>query len=371
MANMKRQNKNSQLGFTLMELMVAAAVGLIAMAAMASLFKSGMAATIMVEQRAEMQQNMRAGIDLMVKDISLAGAGLPVGIQLPVGGTASKFGCDQTNTCYVTNNTYPSGNFMYGIIPGYLTGVEGGAIIPAAPAAVNDSITVVYTDYNFPLNEYNLTFVAGTNGGEVNATWNANYTTAPPAINSSGGIQVGDLIIINGGGVTEVGEVTNVASAGTANGSSGTISFANGDPLNINQSGATSNNLKAVATAAGAGNCTGYRLYAVTYYLMVPGGLQTPRLMRQVNGLTPVPVADDIINMQLTYDTYNSSVSPAVLDANQVNPIGAGESPNNIQKVNLWLMGQSLNNWGNKAQNIGLATSVSANNLTFRSQQQY
>ena len=28
---------------------------------------------------------------------------------------------------------YPTGNYMYGIIPGYTTGVEGGTAIPAAP----------------------------------------------------------------------------------------------------------------------------------------------------------------------------------------------------------------------------------------------
>lgn len=372
---MKKPRKDSQLGFSILELVVAMSLGVLVMAAMASLFKSGMNATVMVEQRAELQQDLRAGIDLMVKDISLAGAGLPTGIQLPVGGTASKFGCDQSSTCYVANNDYPSGNFMYGVIPNFLNGVQGGAIVPAAPAAVNDAITVIYADYNFPLWEYSMTFQSGSNGGQVNAAWNTNYTNAPPAINAAGGIQKGDLIMINGGGAVGVGEVTNVTSAGTAAGSSGTLFFANSDPLNINQSGATSNNLKSVETAASycsaAFPCTAYRLYAVTYYLMVPGGFQTPRLMRQVNGLTPVPVADDIVNLQFTYDTFNTSVTPAALDANQANPIGVGESPNNIQKVNIWLMGQSINNWGNKSQNISLATSVSANNLTFRSQQQY
>ena len=43
---------------------------------MASLFKMGLDSTMLVTQRAETQQNMRAAIDLMVKDISMAGAGL-------------------------------------------------------------------------------------------------------------------------------------------------------------------------------------------------------------------------------------------------------------------------------------------------------
>ena len=109
-------------GFTLLEAMVSMAIGLIVMAAMASLFKTAMNSTMLVTQRAETQQNMRAAIDLMVKDISLAGAGLPSGgIQLPTGAgaTASKFGCDQAGTCHVPAHTYPTANYMYGILPGY------------------------------------------------------------------------------------------------------------------------------------------------------------------------------------------------------------------------------------------------------------
>ena len=74
-----------------------------------------------VTQRAETQQNMRAAIELMTKDISLAGAGLPSGgLQLVTGGTTSLFGCNQTGTCYVPGGTYPNSgagtpNYMYGL----------------------------------------------------------------------------------------------------------------------------------------------------------------------------------------------------------------------------------------------------------------
>jgi prepilin-type N-terminal cleavage/methylation domain-containing protein len=372
---MKMQKQNSKLGFTLLELMVSMALGLIVMAALASLFKTGMNTTMLVQQRAETQENMRAAIDLMVKDISLAGAGLPTGgIQLPLGGTGvSKFGCD-SSTCYVTNSTYPNGNFMYGIIPGYLDGVQGGASIPAAPApAVNDSITVVYVDYNFPIWEYNTAFVAGSNGANVTLTVSPNFTAnPPPSITAAGGIQLGDLILISSAGANAVGEVTNFTATSTTAGSPGAITFANSDPLNMNQTSATSNSLKQVMSAAGAGtSVTAYRLFVVTYYLNVPGGLQAPRLMRQVNGQTPSPVADDIINLQFAYDVYNSSVTPTVLDPNQVNPLGNAESPNNIQKVNISVIGQSITTMGNKAQSTSMATSVSAGNMTFRSQQQY
>lgn len=90
--------------------------------------------------------------------------------------------------------------------------------------------------------------------------------------------------------------------------------------------------------------------------------------MRQVNGLTPVPVADDIINLQLAYDVYNSTTN--ALDANQANPFGAGESPNLIQKINLVVMGQSIVTNAKNSQSMYLATDVSARNMAFRNSYQ-
>jgi prepilin-type N-terminal cleavage/methylation domain-containing protein len=357
--NMKIRNQNPQRGFTLLELMVSMALGLIVMASLTSLFKTGMNSTMLVTQRAETQQNMRAAIDLMVKDIGMAGAGLPSGgIQLPNGtgwNGASKYACDQGGTCHVPTHAYPTNNYMYGIIPGFSNGVEASAVIPAAPASINDSITSIYCDYNFPLFEYDVTFVGGT-GGQISLAVDALYVAnPPPAANAAGGIVQGDLIMLSNSIGTAVGEVSNVTAT--------TITFNDLDPLNINQSGAQFNNIKFIS---GGANTVAYRLQAVTYYLTVPAAGQTPRLMRQVNGLIPVPVADDIINLQFAFDTYNNGA----LDANQANPLGVAESPNNIQKVNILVMGQSIINNGNKAQNMYLATSVSARNMAFRNRYQ-
>jgi len=369
---MKMRKQNSGQGFTLLELMISMALGLIVMAAMTSLFKTGLNSSTLVTQRAETQQNMRAAIDLMVKDIGMAGAGIPSGgIQLPLAGgaTAAKFGCDQGGTCYVPSYNYPTNNYMYGIIPGYLNGVQGSATIPAAPSQPNDSITVIYADYNFPLWQYNVTFPLAPDGSSICLT--PNVSPAPVAPNSASGIKAGDLILINGtNGISVVGEATNVSAT--------TISFANNDPLNFNYSGNThTNNVYAASggsgfacppPVAGTTQGTAYRLYAVTYYLTVPGAGQTPRLMRQVNGLTPVPVADNIINLQFAFDVYNSTTN--ALDPSQVNPLGVSESPNLIQKINIVVMGQSMFNNGKKSQNMYLATSVSARNMAFRNRYQ-
>jgi prepilin-type N-terminal cleavage/methylation domain-containing protein len=362
MENTKMPKQKLQPGFTLLELMVSIAVGLIVMATMASLFQTGVNSALLVTQRAETQQNVRAAIDLMVKDISMAGAGLPSGgIQLPAGSgsSASLFGCDQSGTCHVPASTYPTSNYMYGIIPGFNNGVEANAVVPAAPPpAINDSITSIYADYNFPLWEYDVTFPVPGSGTAITLAPNATYVPAPFPLIGAGGIQVGDLIMLSNSLGTAVGEVTSVTPT--------EIDFADLDPLNINQNAAATNNIAAISNGA---NTVAYRLFAVTYYLTVPPpNGETPRLMRQVNGLSPVPVADNIINLQFSYDIYNSTTS--ALDANQANPLAVGDSLNLMQKINIVVMGQSMLNRGNKSQNLYLATSVSARNMAFRNRYQ-
>jgi hypothetical protein len=85
--------------------------------------------------------------------------------------------------------------------------------------------------------------------------------------------------------------------------------------------------------------------------------------MRQVNGLNAVPVADNIINLQFSYDVINST--GGTMSANQSNPVASGLSPALIQKVNMWVMGQSLLSAGNKFQSMYLASSTSTGNMSF------
>jgi prepilin-type N-terminal cleavage/methylation domain-containing protein len=381
---MKMPIANSQRGFSLLELMVASSIGLIVILAMTSLFRTGMNATFTVTQRAETQQNMRAAIELMTKDLSLAGAGLPSGgLQLATANGNSLVACNQTGTCYVPGDIYPNGNYMTGILPGFANGVENGAVITSAPAAVNDSITSIYCDYNFPLSNFSFTFPNTTtaNVAVVNAAVTPNNILAP------GGLNVGDLLFFlvttpgqgaaSGGQGTSnaqtaavVGEITGLPPGGAS------IVFAAADPLNFNQPSTAANSLanavQTLGATLGAGNAvtsnsvTACRLNAVTYFLEVPpagGTVQTPRLMRQVNGGNAVPVADNIINLQFSYDVINSQAGN--ISANQSNPIAAGLSPALIQKVNIWVMGQGLLSEGNKNQSMYLATSVSAGNMSF------
>jgi prepilin-type N-terminal cleavage/methylation domain-containing protein len=374
----------SQSGFTLLELMISSFIGLLVLLAVASLFKVGMNVSFAVTQRAETQANMRAAIELMTRDISQAGSGLPAGgLQLVSGGTASKYGCDQTGVCYVVNHTYPNSpggtaNYMYGIIPGPNNGVQNGATIPDASTLPDASITTIYCDSSFPLmNPGNFIFNF-TNPNTVTVSMVAagvNDSSLPQDVGQPGGLNQGDLLLFtvigpgsaaNGNTPIQkavaVGEVTNVNVSNAAG-----IDLSAGDKLNFNQTtGANDLSTVSAADAAAGASMTVCRLNVVTYFLQIPaagGTVQNPRLMRQVNGLSPVPVADNIINLQVAYDLVDSSTG--YLDADLVDPIGAGELPSLIQKVDLWVMGESLLPEGNKSQNMYLATAVAARDMSF------
>jgi type II secretory pathway pseudopilin PulG len=383
MKTMKIRLTNSQRGFSLLELMIAASLGIIAVMAMTALFRQGLNATFTVTQRAEVQQNMRAAVELMTKDIGLAGSGLPAGgLQLAVNNGPTKVACNQAGTCYVPGDVYPGGSQMYGILPGFNNGVQNGAVITSAPAAVNDSITSIYCDYNFPLSNFTFTFPTQTEA--TVALIAGPNALLPENILAPGGLNVGDLMFFL---VTTPGQGTSSGNQGTSNAqtaavvaeitgipSNTQINFAAADPLNFNQTGA--NSLAATIASLGANlgagnsvtsnNVSACRLNAVTYFLQVPpagGTVQSPRLMRQVNGLTAVPVADNIINVQFSYDVI-SSVG-GLMNANLANVIAAGDSPALIQKVNMWVMGQSLLASGTRYQSMFLASSVSTRNMSF------
>jgi hypothetical protein len=259
---------------------------------------------------------------------------------------------------------------MYGLIPGPATGMKAGSWTPTVPVtgAIPDRVTSVYADYSFPLNQYLLTFNNAL-GNSVKLMPPALPPAGFPAIISPTGITVGDLILLTNVRGSAVGEVTDVSPAA---GGGTNITFANSDVLNMNQSGAASANIANLAVGfPGAPVTVANRIYAVSYYLEVPAAatLQTPRLMRQVNGFTPQPVADNIIGLKITYDACDDTNSggPTPTCAALPDPIGSGYSPSNIHKVNIQVMGQGVLSTNNKSRSMALVTSVSTRSLSFKS----
>jgi len=376
-------------GFSLLEVMVAMALGLIVLGAASQMFMAGMKTSTLVSNRSNMQQDLRAALDLIDKDISMAGAGLPSGgLQLPTGtgATVSKVACSQTPTCYLSNSKYANGpvgaapvvtlnNYMFGIIPGSANGMEaGGPGAIAATGSIPDSITTIYVDFAPQFNLYTGTFLNAL-GTQVTIAQPVVLPTGGllPATDPGTGIKVGDLLLVTTSKGSAVGEVTTVTPL---NVTGATITFANLDTLNINQSGAATGNMANIVplpappapAPAVPPTVTVQRLLAITYFVEVPT-TGAPRLMRQVNGNPAQPVADNIIDMQFSYDLCDTGYTVATCAA-VPDPIAAAQSPTQIHKVNILLMGESLNNTGKSSQSMQLSTAVSARNLTFKNRYQ-
>lgn len=372
---MRLTRKTRARGFSMVELMVAMAVGLVVVGAATQLFQSAMTSTQLVTEQAEMQQNVRTALNLVARDVSMAGAGLQGGVALPYGANAtpSHYACAAGPVCYLNAVNYPSGiignvnisNYLYGIIPGPLDGMQLGG--PASIPATNvtpDAITSIYVDYSFPLNQYSIVF-GNPAGTSITATQPAIIPAGFPAIVSPTGIVPGDLILLSNSAGSAIGEASTVTATA---GGGGVITFADGDPLNMNQSAAANGNIAYIA----AGNSTvAYRVLAVTYFVQVPAVAgQTPRLMRQVNGQAAVPVADNIIGLNVTYDLCNSSVAGTCAGVRDPIHNVPSFSPNQIYKINIQMMGQSVLTLGGKSQSMALATSISARNLSFKNRYQ-
>ena len=99
------------------------------------------------------------------------------------------------------------------------------------------------------------------------------------------------------------------------------LTFADGDSLNLNQSGAATGNLPALNAAAPVNNAAATnitRIRMITYYLDATIDPRHPRLVRRINNGHPTTfnntlgtaVAMDIENLQFSYDISNGTNNP-------------------------------------------------------------
>ncbi len=402
---MQRNTGSNKRGFTFIELMVSLALGMLVVGSAIKLFSQGVDATWVVSQRAELQQDLRAVQIMLQKDISMAGAGLPSGqgVALASGtGTSPIYGCDQTGTaagCPPNGGPkYPCSSLtgtciptLYGIIPGYQLGIT-----PPGSTVKTDLITVTYSDPLLMINCYQVAVTSATSAtftgppapGPPPSTWTPTCSlpaslTLPQSLNDPVvGLQPGDLILFQGkivNTVYAVGEVTKV----TGSYPTFTVTFASGDALKMNQPGAN-NDLSLFAPGVPAGNPgspvasnVANRLEVITYYLKNiadPSGATTgiTVLYRQINGQTAVPLSDNVINMQFTYDTYDTSGD--LLNQTGDGGESLGVSLNLIRKINIAHLTIRSQSAGTRTslmatqgyQGYDIQTSISARNLSYQ-----
>jgi len=393
---MGHMSRKSVRGFTLLEMMVSLALGLLVVGTAVKIFSQALDVTWVVSQRAEMQQDLRAASGLMMKDIGLAGAGPQLtggtGISLP-SAVSPVIGCDQTGKCPPTGAiNYPCSSLvgpctrtLYPIIPGFARGIT-----PPNSPQVTDVVTVVYSDPVLALSCYAVSFPAPAGSAKNPVTFTAppnpppSSCILPPGLaypqglnNTVVGLQPGDVLLFTQGTLEAVAEVSAVAGPNgpPAPGTQYTVTFLNGDALGLNQDG-VANDLSGLELGA---NTTAERIYVTSYYLRnLPDptgfGTGTPTLMRQVNGQAEAPVAEGVVNLQFTYDTYDSA-------GNLLNNVGdAGYSASGggafslIRKINVIHMTTRSEMRGAKSslrakngfQTFDFQTSISARNMSYQ-----
>jgi hypothetical protein len=348
-------------------MMTALALGIVVVGGAVEMFSRAMSGTFSVSQQAEMQQDLRAAENMMVKDIGMAGAGgfNSGGVALVSGGGISDplYGCSSTGCGPNSKNgvAFPKQgavNYLYAITPGY----QKGATLNSGKGPT-DAITVTYVDTTLALSQYLVTFPGSA--GTATFTMPAIPPNPPPASVSDNGVGLkpGDFLLISGvvkGStayvVAEVSDVTGASSPYT-------VRFKTPSSSKLNQLGG-SYGLGSLPLADGT-LFAAQRLWVITYYVDVKTD-GTTVLMRQVDARVPVALTENISDLRFLYDIYDETKSPPVQNNTTDANLSIGGSPNLIRKITIQHLTIRSPQAGPKGyQAMDVQTSISARNLGY------
>jgi prepilin-type N-terminal cleavage/methylation domain-containing protein len=367
-------------GFSLLEMLVAVAILVTIVGACLAALTQGIQATQDVSLMADTQENLRAGLNYMVRDLVQAGESIPQG-GIPLPNTAA--GVVNVNEPSPPTLAYKfpaASTVLPAITPGFGLGLQTATPDPNNPGATllgpnnTDMITMIYADNSLidntipatphTLNEFPIFLAAsggnpGCPGGSISATGGTVvFDINCININTGNtGLHAGDLIMFQNANGVSLQCITAVAGQ--------VVTFAAGDPYKLNQTGLPNNTLPSTGVG-GYPPTTATRIWMITYYIDSNTNPQRPVLMRQVNFNPPVAVAEVIENLNVTYDIVNALATVPAVNAPQ---IIAPDTPAQIRKVNLLLAARSETPYG-QGKTMGyfrnnLQTEVSVQSLSF------
>jgi prepilin-type N-terminal cleavage/methylation domain-containing protein len=344
-------------GFTMVEMLIAVVVMLIIVATTLGTLTQAIYATEGVGLMADTQENLRAGMNYITRDLITAGEGLPQeGVTIPNSGTASDL-----------NRPGPAGIGTFSTsltaLPPVIAGYQLGPKTSTSGVA-SDIVTMIYADTTLVdanghwLNEYPIKGSPGTahcSGGNTDpagsittssgTTTVAFDTTCMVINNGNTGINPGDLIMLQNNNTIGSDANFTASDAATADstghvallcvssvspggpgvtGGTNSITFSSGDAFNLNNSGLATGTITQIQNGSGGyPTTTATRIWMITYYIdnSTPS---RPMLMRQVNLNAAQPVGEVIENFQIFYDILNAGSTPPSVTT-------AVESPTNAQ----------------------------------------
>jgi len=344
-----------QIGFTLIEFMVAMGITLVALAATMLAFKDATNTNQSVTLKSDLSDNLRAGVNLLEQDLIMAGTGIPTGgIPFPyTPGPATCLGSGGApiNRPNLTGGlTFPVCNVSLNAVqPGWELGPP--ITSPDSTAGANtDLITMLYADNTLALNSrmVNEPAIGANPGCPAGSITNNGQTVTFDStciLFSPTGVQInaGDLIMFTNAKGNAIQEVTSVSGQ--------TLYFAAGDGLNLNARTDPQGTMYQLENTNLVGGVnvpngtfpptTATRIWMVTYYLDNVTDPLHVRLIRRSNWNPGQPVGETIENLQFKYNFVDGVTNPSGQPS-----IPAGQSESQIRSVDILLGARSTNAWG-------------------------
>jgi type II secretory pathway pseudopilin PulG len=365
----KEQILRKQIGFTMVEFLIATAISLLLIAGAVAAFTDALRSNEAVALTADLNDNLRAAVDLISRDLVFAGTGIPPsGISIPAGPGVT------INRPNLTPLTFPGT-----ILPAVSLGTGLGPAVAvsdslssANPGSPTDILTLLYEDNTSNAGESMdsapiIRKALGTTpacNGTISPTGDS--VTFDPSCNDLSKarvpIQPGDLILFtNPAGTTAIQTVT------AANGQ--LLNFAANtaiDKFGFNQTGAPQGTILQLQSPPGTWPpITATRIFMITYYLDNVADPQRPRLMRQMNFSPAQPVGDVVEALTVRYNFVDGNTPPRFYAKQSTVPAGLSES--NIRSANVFLGARSNRpeSKSHKYLRDNMSTQVSLRSLSY------
>jgi type II secretory pathway pseudopilin PulG len=329
--------KNEQ-GFTLAEALVAMVITVLLLVAILGSLSDALGTNEKVTLMTDLEQNLRSGMNLLIRDFVSAGWGIPTGgIPIPSGSGATA----------VIRPGPPGQNYTFS--PSMtLAAINPGPILgPTSNGRATDIVNILYADNLLPLNQRPLDSVAADGS-------NIRVNAGTPITGVSNPIRAGDLIAFSNALGNTLQYVTRVAGQ--------MIYFQPGDPLNLNQPAAAQGSILQLKSGGTFPPTTATRVWLVTYCLDTTTDPEVPRLTRRVNNRAGEVLALVLEDLQLSYDLVDGVTNPTNIKI----PL-APNSPNQIRKASILLSGRSSSRVRSTQEFVRqtLTTQVSLRSLSF------
>lgn len=314
-------------GFSLPEMLISMGIMLVVLGGTFSAMANAFRAEESARNITTMNGNLRSAMDLVVRDLTQVGQGLPIGrvVGVPNGAGAT-----------LVRRPNPRGA-LAGTCPGVTTfntttadpNLSAVHVGPNLGAAINGVCTDVITTFAVDSVFEGVNIASIPNGTSLNVAAGVNISDSPDV--NGDNVRVGDMLLVGDGSVGVLVAVTAVAGQ--------TLTFAVGDPLGINQTAPALGNLNWVRAQIATPRVS--RIRMITYFVDSTTDPNSPRLMRQIGNGTPMAVAFDLEAFALNYDIADGALNPAYVEMSAADkapggPCGAVAcSEDQIRKVNV------------------------------------